>query len=501
VEETNMHSTYDPRRKTPGSLYASRLGYANRLGYASRPGYASRLRAANRALLPLLLALLTLGGGAVHAQTVGEVSLVLGRAYLKTGDQEQTIRAGTRIQVSDQIITEANGHVHIRFVDEALVSVRPDSLLEIQRYDYNPQSPSQSSIKLNLMEGITRSISGEGARAARERFRMNTPIAAIGVRGTDFVVSASGQSMRALVNEGAIVVAPFSSDCLADAFGPCSANAVELSQDSLQIVQFDNNTPLPVLMPATDERGPLGGEQGGEQVELASAEAPVEDRAGGSDVYLETVTPRRVAQVASAANQAAPPVVAPRPPVVSAPNFVPATALSTASLQSNNLVWGRWHGRDGQGAQERISVAYQDASAGRDITVLDSAYGYGLFRDGNGSTRVNPDLTVVGFALSSAQAFYHAETGVVAMQVNSGTLNINFEQNTFATQLGLHHSATGAVDVSAAGRLQGGGYFYNNTDAQRVVGAVSLDGKEAGYFFIKQLDAGSVQGLTLWDAQ
>jgi hypothetical protein len=472
-------------------------------------------RLSRHAVLALMVVLVAAGAGPALAQIqtpqqpqdvnaqaagrqhVGEVSLVLGRAYLKTGAREDPIRVGTLIKVSDQIITEANGHVHIRFVDEALVSVRPDSLLEIQRYDYNPQNPSQSSIKLNLMEGITRSISGDGAHAARERFRMNTPIAAIGVRGTDFVVSASGQSMRALVNEGAIVVAPFSSDCLAASFGPCSANAVELSQDSLQIVQFDDNTPLPVLMPATDERGPLGGEQGAEPVMVASAEPAVEERATGSDVYLETVTPRRVNEVASNAIAQRQAIPAP----VTRLNFVPGAALSAVSLKSNNLIWGRWNGRDGQGAQERITLAYQDASAGRDITVLDSAYGYGLFRDSNGSTRVDPGLSVVGFTLNSAQAFYHAGTGVVAMEVNSGSLNINFNQNSFATQLGLHHSATGAVEVSATGSLQGGGYFYNNTDAQRVVGAVSLDGKEAGYFFIKQLDAGSVQGLTLWGAQ
>ncbi len=87
------------------------------------------------------------------------------------------------------------------------------------------------------------------------------------------------------------------------------------------------------------------------------------------------------------------------------------------------------------------------------------------------------------------------------MQVNSGKLDIDFNQSTFATQLGLSHSSTGKVDFSAAGRLFDGGYFHNNTDTQKMAGAVSLDGAEAGYFFEKQLLDGSVQGLTLWDKQ
>lgn len=453
------------------------------------------------ALLPLLVAALS-----AHGQTgadVGEVSLVLGKAYLKTGEKQTPIRAGTIIKVSDQVITESNGHVHIRFVDQALVSVRPDSTLQIQRYDFDPANPEGSSIKLNLVEGVTRAISGDGAHAARDRFRLNTPIAAIGVRGTDFVVSATGGSVRALVNEGAIVMAPFSSDCLAASFGPCAVNAVELSQDSLQMVQVDGGTPLPRLLPATDERGELTTAA----VAVASAETAAETRAddktAGTELYLESVTSRRVAEVANNVAARPPAVVVPRPtptpPPAVAVNFVPDKALSAASLTSNNLVWGRWKYNDGLGADERISLAYDVASAGRDITIADG--GYWLFRDGKGSTRMRPDLAVVSFGLSSAQAFYHSATGMVAMQVNSGSLSVNFNDRSFSTQLGLNSAASGRVDFAASGQYDNGGFFYSNSDTQRLKGAVSLDGTEAGYFFEKSLGEGArVNGLTLWGA-
>ncbi|MDO8272574.1 MAG: FecR family protein [Gammaproteobacteria bacterium] len=440
------------------------------------------------------------------AAGVGEVSLVLGKAYLEAADNSrELIRAGTRISVSDRVVTEANGHVHIRFDDDALVSVRPDSLLEIERYDYNAASPEQSSIKLNLVEGVTRAISGKGAHAARERFRLNTPIAAIGVRGTDFVVSATDVSVRALVSEGAIVVAPFSSDCLASNFGPCVVNAVELTQESLQVVQMDGRTPLPRLVPAADERGPLSREE--VEVEVADAPGKAEDKAVGTDVYLESVTSRKVALVAS--NAVLPPVTPPAPlppailpPVTTASDFTPGTALVAADVASDQLVWGRYTDLDGQGVGERLSTTYELASVGREIAVGDNVYG--LFRTENGTKRIAPDLGVVSFGLSSAQAFYHSGSGVVAMQVNSGNLKIDFNESSFATNLGLSHSSTGKVDFSAAGRIDDGsygGYFYSNTDTQKMHGAVSLDGAEAGYFFEKQLLDGSVQGLTLWNKQ
>lgn len=450
-------------------------------------------------LLTLALSALFTQAQAQGDASVGTVSLVLGKAWLHAADDSrEPISAGTVVRVSDRIITEANGHVHVRFVDDALVSVRPDSQLEIQRYDFNAANPADSSIKLNLVEGVTRAISGEGAHAARERFRLNTPIAAIGVRGTDFVVSASEGSVRALVNEGAIVMAPFSNDCLVDNLGPCSVNAIELSQSSLQVAAIDGAQPLPRLLPASDERGPLTRET----VAVADNDARAEDKTAGTEVYLETVTSRRVtAEASSSVVALVPPTVRPpQPPVTVLPDFTPDAALSTASATTRNLVWGRWNGREGMGRQELLTLSYAEASAGRDITVGDATYG--LFRDGKGSTQIRPENAVVSFALDSAQAFYHSASGVVAMQVNSGSLDIDFNQRSFATQLGLSHIATGPVSFTAAGRIFEDGYFHNNTDTQRMAGAISLTGSEAGYFFEKQLDAGkSVQGLTLWDAQ
>jgi len=453
----------------------------------------------NKALLTLALSIAAASVQAQNTAEVGTVSLVLGKAYLVSPDNSrELIRAGTAIQVNDQIMTESNGHVHIRFVDQALVSVRPDSLLEIQRYDFNPQSPADSSIKLNLVEGITRAISGEGAHAARDRFRLNTPIAAIGVRGTDFVVSASEGSVRALVNEGAIVMAPFSNDCLVDNFGPCAVNAVELSQNSLQMVALEGAEPMPRLLPATDERGSLSREE----VAVADSNASADDKKAGTEVYLETVTSRRVtAEASNTVVAIVPPAVRPpQPPVVVLPDFTPDVALASTSVTRKNLVWGRWNGLDGMGNQERLTLAYAEASNGRDITVGNATYG--LFRDGKGAEVVKPESAVVSFALDSAQAYYHSGSGVVAMQVNSGALNINFNERSFATQLGLSHIATGNIDFSAAGRISETGNFFENTDMQKMAGSVSINGNEAGYFFEKELGAGnSVQGLTLWDAQ
>lgn len=476
--------------------------------------HSSAIKSASTVLVAVFASLswLSAAYAELSAESVGRVSLVLGQAWIESGDgRRETLAPGASVHVRDRILTEANGHVHIRFVDDALVSVRPDSRLEVVRYDYSPEQPAQSSIKLNLEEGVTRSISGRGATSARERFRLNTPIAAIGVRGTDFVVSATQRSVRALVNEGAIVLAPFSSDCTFDTFGPCVANAVELTDSSLQMVEMRGDSTRPELMPASVEREP-GMMREEVRLAIASVEPQTEDTGAADSVYLENVTSVRVKSEAAAIALVdnTPPVQPELPPtspespetptnppvVVNPPDVTPELPVEAPVLASRNLVWGRWG--DGQGEAEKITLAYLDAREGRDVTVGNKEYL--LFRDGDGRTRVDAGLGPVSFALSSAQAFYSSETGIVAMTVSGGELDIDFDTSQFNTRLDLLHELTGEVLFTANGRLYDGGYFHSRTETERMAGAVSLDGKEAGYFFEKQLEAGGIKGLTLWDS-
>ena len=115
--------------------------------------------------------------------------------------------------------------------------MRPNSELEIIEYNDNPERPEESVVKFSLLEGTARAISGKAAEAAKDKCRLITPIAAIGVRGTDFVVTASQTSVRAMVNQGAIVLAPYSAVQALGA-GPCDSNAVELDSNELQILNL-----------------------------------------------------------------------------------------------------------------------------------------------------------------------------------------------------------------------------------------------------------------------
>ena len=66
---------------------------------------------------------------------------------------------------------------------------------------------------------------------------------------------------------------------------------------------------------------------------------------------------------------------------------------------------------------------------------------------------ISTEAGLVGFRLTSAQAVYNSETGIVAMAVNGGSLDIKFQDNSFLTALELNSDPTGQLDFAASGRL------------------------------------------------
>ncbi len=153
-----------------------------------------------------------------HAR-VGEVIFAIGDAKLEGATSP--IKRGDALDVGQVIVTGSNGHVHIRFDDDAFVSVRPSSSLKIERYVFDERDPKNNQVKFTLMKGTSRLITGKAGQTNKQGFRLNTPVAAIGIRGTDFIVQTDLDNTRVAVQQGGVTIAPFGQDCTAQALGPC----------------------------------------------------------------------------------------------------------------------------------------------------------------------------------------------------------------------------------------------------------------------------------------
>ena len=129
---------------------------------------------------------------------IGSVTEASGTAIIKRGKDTIQIVKGTEIKTNDKIETK-NGKVKIVFKDDTNVTVTESSTLIIDDFVYDPKSGA-GKLGLKAAAGTVRYVSGSIAKDPKN-VKINTPTAAIAVRGTDFVmaVSETGASMIMLM--------------------------------------------------------------------------------------------------------------------------------------------------------------------------------------------------------------------------------------------------------------------------------------------------------------
>jgi len=143
----------------------------------------------------LIIGLLIAGSACAE---IGSVTEATGTAIIKRGKDTIQIVKGTEIKTNDKVETK-NGKVKIVFKDDTNVTVTESSSLVIDDFVYDPKSGA-GKLGLKAAAGTVRYVSGSIAKDPKN-VKINTPTAAIAVRGTDFVmaVSETGSSMIMLM--------------------------------------------------------------------------------------------------------------------------------------------------------------------------------------------------------------------------------------------------------------------------------------------------------------
>ena len=426
---------------------------------------------------------------------VGQVSRVpSGQAQ----GQAQPVATDQPLFVGDRLITGPNSHVHVRFIDGGLLSVRDSSVLSITQYFFDPVDPSSSKVRFDLQGGVARSITGKAGQAAKDQFRLNTPVAALGIRGTDFAAFASREESLFTVNSGVVVVAAFSGVCSRDALGPCAGpNSLELNltgHHSARVgVGLEKPQPIPVVPDAlrlagyTNGNGHLSASDTGTGSNMnfpegtrGGAQQVVEQAASG-DVGGGVVSDRKGLQ-----------------DIVASKVIDPSGGASLINDGSTALAWGYWQRASWAKA---VHAPAELAMVGREVTVGSDQVG--LFRDPMSLGEL-PTRGSVRLRLDSAQVHWQGNaTGTPAIQ--SSSLVIDFASQSFATTLVGSRPDIGAFSVQATGAInvrgsQPGVFMSDPAQSNaRVVGAMTQSGTQAGYFFEKPVAGGpSLSGTTLW---
>ena len=148
----------------------------------------------SKVLIVLVVSLTAFVTEAFAADAKGLVVASRGTVIASNADGEsRELGQGDEIFVTDEIMTAPKSFAVVQFLDGAKVTIKPNSEIIIEDYVYNGNSGDKAT--LNLVSGGLRVITGAMAKNNPENYKVKTPVALMGVRGTEFAIQLCGQEL------------------------------------------------------------------------------------------------------------------------------------------------------------------------------------------------------------------------------------------------------------------------------------------------------------------
>ncbi len=453
-------------------------------------------------------ALLGVSNVAYAQDLAGSVLIVIGEANISDANGiTHAVTRGAKVYAGQSISTGANGHVNLRMVDGAAVIVRASSRLKIEEYFVDSVTPSKSRIKLNLESGVVRSITGKAGEASTESYRLNTPLAAIGIRGTDFVVQANRDVTRVQVQSGAIVMTPISDDCSRDTLGPCkSAKSRDLTAAMRDAyLELRSRSDAPSFVPAEKAIESPNLIAPPRQDEPKVVEKSNKAMATNVDTYAAEAT-RTVAAdtiktqvdvVASKPDTTKPDTPKTDPTTPSTSTTTPDNTKPVEPVIPQKIWWGRWDTyANAKDDGRTVKLLRSDA---REVSSSNSVFG--LLRETTDNVSL-PSSGTISFKLADSESYLmNADKSLTAASIDSAKLNIDFNNRKYDTSLMVNAPGISPVQIQSQGKVTFQGYFISEANSPDTIfdGSLYRDGSQAGFIFQRFLSGGaSVVGATRW---
>lgn len=166
---------------------------------------AGSIRRPNRAWRLGLLFCWTIAANGAFAQTAGKILLAVGEVNAVRGSERVRLAAGATVGVGDSVVTGTDSYAQIRFSDDALVALKPETEFRIERFNFAGKQDGSEVAIFRLVRGGFRTLTGQIGKLNRDQYQLLTTQATIGIRGTHYQVQicAAGQCKNRGTDVGA----------------------------------------------------------------------------------------------------------------------------------------------------------------------------------------------------------------------------------------------------------------------------------------------------------
>lgn len=418
--------------------------------------------------------------GSAQAQftEMARVVFVHGEVSVMRDAQSFVPKVGDVIAEGDRLRTLQEAHIHLTTIDQGFISLRPNSELWVEQYQYQAQDPTQTHIKLVLEHGVMRSVSGKGAQAAKEHYRLNTPVSAIGVRGTDYSVLATAELSRITVQSGGVVMSPYNDQCVVNSDQQCQGETLFAHQGRAMLTLSQLQSKPQLILNPPVQQTPDGAQQPLPQENHASGEQRTSDKSG------DKLTHRATAGASL--------------PVFTGEVLQQVKAIQAPEEAGRQVFWGKWQPIANLPADEAIKQLSALKLVGfNDVFMIKKDEGV-LHLPSKGSA---------DFKLTQGEAYIQQGNdykNALTAEVQKASLRVDFEHKTFETQLSVVGQER-TIPFYAKGNVTSEGQLYATRKESNggLVGGLAGSGADSATYLFQTHDlrsnAGySAIGITQW---
>ncbi len=135
----------------------------------------------------------------------GDVSIRGAQGALRAAERGSAVESGETVETG-------SGRVQLRMTDGAYISLQPQTALRLDSYQTASGNTPESGV-MSLLRGGLRTITGLIGKSQRQNYRLSTPTATVGIRGTEFLATADNGT-RVRVAGGIVALCTEGGGCI-----------------------------------------------------------------------------------------------------------------------------------------------------------------------------------------------------------------------------------------------------------------------------------------------
>ena len=129
-------------------------------------------------------------GAAAEPGRAGTFKQVQGEVRTGRDSAQASPHSGDAVRAGERIATGRDGAASLVLRDGTVLTLGPNTTADLSQFQYDATT-QEGNFALDLLQGSLRVVTGLLAKLNPDRFKVKTPTAVVGVRGTDFIVEAA----------------------------------------------------------------------------------------------------------------------------------------------------------------------------------------------------------------------------------------------------------------------------------------------------------------------